>query len=925
MCADLYTVGLQVDTSQLQQGTTLAKTSLQQLGQAESQLERQTKSVDAASQGLGQTETALARSIAVTEQAARKQGAAMDDLGKRTQTASSTQKALTSGLQGLLGPLTSVHGAVGAFGAYLGGQFIRSVLETAGHMQTLQLSLDAITGSTRAGADAMLFIRQTANQLGVGTAELAQNYRQFVSATQGANLGLTTQRQLITGLVAANKVAGGSTETLANAMRALNQIIGLGKVTAENWTGQLEDALPGITNKTAAALGLTTEKFRELMAAGQLGIDRVFPALITVLGQDIPKAAAIAGSSIEGETARMKNSLTDFFSAIGQSPLMQAFTKNIGDATRWLHDFGAALGALNPRPLTAIEQITERITLLRRETNLSGQRSLETNQQLAELETQRLALIKQQAQQQKLLAEEEDKRKQAATTGPTGVTKTLSTQIDQETAAMQRRYEVGRTVGLSQLERERAKLSDLNKVLQEHLDVLASTTPMTDADRKAREAQARAVQDQIEATEGVIKTLQDEERERNKPAKVARQGRATLSDEQRAANDLQRDQNQLVDELAQAYDRATQSEAGLLALRARRLQFTESEIQELLTHQALTQEAEKQKQAADAAQQAYASSLETLKQELDILQHAQEMGVSLEQAREEVAISLVARSDEELQTLIAMNDQRREALTLLDAQQERLNAVASTAALMIEAEVRGPDPERTSGLERVKKDFDLLQESADTFADNFLAEINRVTDGAAFSFTRFAESAIRDLARILQQQFVAPQIASWTQKGLEWGLQLLGAAGGAASGAGAAGATANLGTALGGTGGLQFGAVGGPVRRGLTLVGEAGPEVIASGGGRSMVFPTSHPLTRRAMASSGIARRQYGGPLPEMGLGMGQEPSSEQPAMPGAVPPGQRTVVQNFYITTPDASSFMQSRAAVQRAMAQAVRSSQTA
>jgi tape measure domain-containing protein len=911
---EIYTVGLSIETSQLERGTQQARQAMQGLGQAEGQLERQTKSTETAAKALGQTETALARSITVTEQAASKQGAAMGDLGSRSTAASQGVKTFSSGLQSLLGSLTSVQGAAAAFGSYLTGQFLRSVTETAGRMQTLQLSLDAITGSARAGADAMLFARQTANQLGMSTADVAATYRGFLANTNGLNLGITTTQQLFTGLVATTRLVGGGADTLANAVRGLTQTFAIGKLDAENWKGQVEEALPILSSALPRAMGLTRQAFMDQMQAGQLTLDRVLRPLVQVLGEQIPKAAGIAATSMESASARMKNSWTDLMTAIGQSSIFQGAMQSLGDAVRWAHDFGAAVGALDPRPLTAIEQITERINLLRREIGLSGQRSLETNQKLAELETQRLALIKLQAQQQQFLTNAEEQRRKAATIGPTGVTKTLTTQIDQETAAWQRRYAVGQTVGIPQLERERAKLADLNKVLQDHLDVLASSTPMTDADRKAREMQAIAVQDQIEATEGVIKVLQDEERERTKPQREARRQRGGLTEEQRAANERQREQNQLIDELTQAYDRATQSEAGLLALRARRLQFTEAEIEELLNVQALTQETERQRQAADEAQQAYESYYDTLMSDLEGIVRAQEHGISLEEAQEDVAIRKIARTDEEYQLLMALNAERRTGLALIEEQATFQDAILR-AATAIEDQVRSTEGGLSEEAKRTKEAFEEL---ADSLTGNVFNAIQDLTERGKLSFKDLATSIISDLTRILQQQFLMPKIASWTEKALEWGLGLLGAAtrtpalggGSPASGAGLED--------------LMRSQTGGPLRSGVTLVGEAGPEAIVSRGGRAMVFPSSHPISRMAVRAH-LPGRQFGGTLPGWTTAPGEPPEAEKPAMPGAVPVGTRAVNIVFNITTPDATSFLRSRGEIQRAMGQAVRQSQYA
>ena len=88
---------------------------------------------------------------------------------------------------------------------------------------------------------------------------------------------------------------GGSSETLANAVRGLTQTFALGKLDAENWKGQVEEALPVPASALPTALGLTREAFLAQMQAGQLTMDRVPLPLITVLSsQNLPKAAEIA-------------------------------------------------------------------------------------------------------------------------------------------------------------------------------------------------------------------------------------------------------------------------------------------------------------------------------------------------------------------------------------------------------------------------------------------------------------------------------------------------------------------------------------------------------------------------------------------------------------------------------------------------------
>ena len=74
-------------------------------------------------------------------------------------------------------------------------------------------------------------------------------------------------------------------------------------------------------------------------------------------------------------------------------------------------------------------------------------------------------------------------------------------------------------------------------------------------------------------------------------------------------------------------------------------------------------------------------------------------------------------------------------------------------------------PERTDA---AQEPFKVLEDASQRFASTFLDEINRVTKEGAFSFTRFADSVIQDLLRILQQQFLMP----WLEKGIQAGLSI---------------------------------------------------------------------------------------------------------------------------------------------------------
>ena len=95
-----------------------------------------------------------------------------------------------------------------------------------------------------------------------------------------------------------------------------------------------------------------------------------------------------------------------------------------------------------------------------------------------------------------------------------------------------------------------------------------------------------------------------------------------------------------------------------------------------------------------------------------------------------------------------------------------------------------------------------------------------------------------------------------------------------------------------------------------------------------MVFPTSHPMTRAAMRSAGVARRQYGGPMPSAVMGGTGSEAAMTTMANGQGGNGQAATGQgtgNVYMTVyaQDAASFQRSRGEIQRSMSNAFKAAQ--
>lgn len=392
--------------------------------------------------------------------------------------AAQAQAQQDASAQGLQSRLQSLRGLYVALSTYVGGQFVRSMVQTAGQMQSLRLSFDALSGSVQTGGQHFEFIRRTAATFGFDLATVGQSYRQFIASTQTANLGLETQQRLFTSMTAAARLAGASQEQLSRGFIGLSQALDRGVLQAEEFN-QIQEAIPGVMSRVAQALGRTVNELR----TGGVSAREFARGLEQALAGDIPRAAQIGATSIESMVARMTNSWKEFLGALGQSSEVIGIVKSLGSAIQDVHDLLANLGVMAARALTPLQKIDEEMARLR---DTRGQTLLQgglfdeaLQKRLADLAEQRLKIIRDTNQATAAGAPAARQKEEAQ------ALEASLLQWDRQNQAMVKTGEVLRTVGASALKQWNAEL-DMNRKRQEEL--LEQLTKQQDLAPKVRTA-----------------------------------------------------------------------------------------------------------------------------------------------------------------------------------------------------------------------------------------------------------------------------------------------------------------------------------------------------------------------------------------------------------------------------------------------------
>jgi tape measure domain-containing protein len=201
--------------------------------------------------------------------------------------------------------------------------FTKELTKINGEFESLQKRLASIKGSEDAGARTFQNLAQMANELGLNMQDLTNNFVQFVSAAKASGMQVTTAEKIFKNMSIAIAGSGASAESASRAMTALTQMIGKGKISAEELRGQLGEAMPVSMGIMAKSLGVTTQELDKMMASGQLMASEVLPKFAREMAKAFGKDAQEMAKGLTAEVNRLENAWTAFKLSLGDTaPLL---------------------------------------------------------------------------------------------------------------------------------------------------------------------------------------------------------------------------------------------------------------------------------------------------------------------------------------------------------------------------------------------------------------------------------------------------------------------------------------------------------------------------------------------------------------------------------------------------------------------------
>lgn len=251
-------------------------------------------------------------------------------------------------LQGAMGNLQSkVFSLQGAFLALGGGLALNEIKQATLGMERMSIAMRASAGSIAGAADDIAFLEQQTKRLSLGFMATSGAYQKFRAAASSSNLTLGEQREIFMGVAEAAAALRLSDSDTEGALRAIEQMVSKGKVSAEELRQQLGERLPGAVLLASQAMGMSERDFNKLLESGKIMAEDMLPKLAVALRSKYGKAALEAGKTASAAFTRADNSMLEFKNNLGSGGIVsamaaikEAIAGGLAESTRGINGLG---------------------------------------------------------------------------------------------------------------------------------------------------------------------------------------------------------------------------------------------------------------------------------------------------------------------------------------------------------------------------------------------------------------------------------------------------------------------------------------------------------------------------------------------------------------------------------------------------------
>ena len=204
----------------------------------------------------------------------------------------------------------------------------REVLDAVRNIQRFEFTIQAASSGSKQLQTNLAFLNKTANELGIGLADVGQPFGRFVLAAKSAGFEGDVANQAFAKIAASMRNLGGSAADTAGVIRAFEQSLSKGKFMAEEIRLQLGDRIPQSMAALREATGMTGEELNKAFEDGTLYTDEFFLPFVDALfkmtgGQEQLQTST---QGLAASQSRLSNAFLRASKALGDAGFTQAVT-----------------------------------------------------------------------------------------------------------------------------------------------------------------------------------------------------------------------------------------------------------------------------------------------------------------------------------------------------------------------------------------------------------------------------------------------------------------------------------------------------------------------------------------------------------------------------------------------------------------------
>lgn len=239
------------------------------------------------------------------------------------------QKGINIAKREMLGLKSAFSNFAASMGAGLGiYQIVSQISSVTKELSSAKAVLSNVSDSQTAYNDSIQFATKLAKDYSQDMVSLIAQLGQFQAACKGSGLALDDVNNIYASIVKSATYFHLSSQQTEQALLAVQQMMSKGKVTAQELRLQLGNVMPGVFQKMADAVGVSTAELDKMMAAGQLISKDVLPKFAAEL--DKMTNGKIDLNSLQLQINTLRNAFAELVNSGG---FEQAFTKLVKIAT----------------------------------------------------------------------------------------------------------------------------------------------------------------------------------------------------------------------------------------------------------------------------------------------------------------------------------------------------------------------------------------------------------------------------------------------------------------------------------------------------------------------------------------------------------------------------------------------------------------